>query len=341
MSRSQSLLFHPGVSNMNSDAGELETPRASPPRLTEAQKEEAERSIDAVSTETMNTTSESQFDPSKHCRYCFCIMISDNCSSCLCTGLLCRNCLQKELTISWNRNLNTLNNSNIAQPANPKLNCTVCKYQYHVTRTKLAMEKSVFAFLKYFFQKSFPKQGKRDLSIFQNWNNETYILPQATGNMIVFIIVNWCLFCLLIEGIGGYRLTDGRVIIFLFDVYLLVEVLRITSFIDFPERIWLFAVYFIRSIIFAVWAIVAFIKERTLISYEEPRYNWVWLGIQVLIAWISLMYELKKYLHDLKRRALRDNLQKINVAIRSTKGKKYEFMLPKSPQNPPAANFIL
>ena len=105
--------------------------------------------------------------------------------------------------------------------------------------------------------------------------------------------------------------------------------IRSLSFIDFPERVWLFLLYFIRSIVYSIWAIVAFIGEYISVSYEDPKYNWIWLGIQVMIVWIGLSYELISFLRDLKKRALKDELQKINVTITSIDGKKYEFTLPK------------
>ena len=124
----------------------------------------------------------------------------------------------------------------------------------------------------------------------------------------------------------------------------MIELLRVTSFIDFPERIWILIMYGLRSIIFSIWAITAFLKEQQFLNLEnfvKPHFNWKWLLLQDIVTWILCAFEIPKYVADLQKRALRDDKDKIRICIRSTDGKKYNFVLPKPSINQFGQNFGL
>ena len=309
-----------------------------------------------------NETGCSRFDGERHCRYCYSYLSEEhNSSSCCCSGLLCRDCLQKELLISWNRALNHNqwdNRSRRLKQLVPALKCTVCKFQYPVTRSKLGIETSWSQYIRYFFKKTFPKKSERDHSVFDGFNhgafNSLYLLPIETANTIVLFLGLWIGFTLLLEGIGGAIITDGRVMCFLFDSYLLVEVTRITEFLDFPERVWILILYLLRSFVYCGWAAMAKWDEAhhavqhtasplplpspatspsTSDANPNPnevgaRFNWVWLSVLILFSWALCGYELHQYCRAILRRALRDEKDKINVSITSKQGKQYQFTLP-------------
>ena len=203
------------------------------------------------------------------------------------------------------------------------------------------IERSSMSFFKYFISKTFPSTNNRDLTIFDHWyrdniNPSNYVLPIQTAKMLIFIIINWILFTLLIELFAGNHVSDGRIILWLFDTYLAIEVMRITSFIDFPERIWLTVIYVSRSIIFSIWAVTAFIQEQQFLeleNFEKSHFNWKWLILQDIVTWVLLSFEIPKYVKDLQKRALRDDKDKIRVCITSIDGKKYNFTLPKPSEN--------
>ena len=308
----------------------------------------------ADTVSSSNDTGGSRFDSERHCRYCYSYLSAEkNSSACSCSGLLCRECLQKELLISWNRALNHNQWDNRNRRLNqlvPSLKCTVCKFQYPVTRSKLDIELSWRKYVRYFFKKTFPKRSERDMTVFDGFHhgafNSLYLLPIDTAHPIVIMIGLWIGFTLLVEGVGGYKITDGRIMCFLFDSYLLVEVSRVTEYLDFPERIWVSILYLIRSFIFCAWAIRARWTEQQNFGAmlmdpnvesdpdvigDDPlnaHVNWRWLAVLVLFTWIVCGYEIHQYCRAILRRALRDEKDQIRVSITSKSGTEYHFTLP-------------
>lgn len=269
----------------------------------------------------------SNFDCSLHCRYCFIRMqSSENHSACKCSGMLCESCLKKELQLTFQRSLADRRfNSMERNPAftDPKLRCTVCNHQYKMQRSKLDIEQSTWRFLKYIYKVTFPKRTERDMSVFANLNDfgqiefdlSSFLIPIQAAKVAITTVAVWILFTLTIEIFGGPQIGDGRVITLMFDAYLIMEVLRVTKFIDFPERVWLLVWYFLRLVIVTIWAVESFMVEKTSQGLILPSFNWQWLSFYVAVTIWYFAFEVPAFVSDVHRRALKQNSSKIQVNI--------------------------
>ncbi len=100
-----------------------------------------------------------------------------------------------------------------------------------------------------------------------------------------------------------------------------MELLRVTSYIDFPERKYLIFSYLFRFIMVSIWCIDGYLTDIQSGGLERTRFNHHWLLAYVLETCIFLVLEIRSFVDDVSKRASMEAARSTFVVVRTLQGR--------------------